>query len=304
VIPSRRRATVGAAVLTAVVVASGCSAVGELTGSGSAAGPSTAAPSTTTTSPEPTPTPTTPAATPSPSGPPPSTPSEPSPSPSKSKSADPTQSPTPTQSPGPAPRRSDTLRTGDSGTQVRALQERLTELGYWLGPVDGAFGPLTQQAVFALQKSAGIARDGVVGPDTRRALDRGARPKATLGGDGVEVDLARQVVFVVRGGSVRTILNTSTGNGEKYTTTYGSQAIARTPTGTFTFLRHVDGMTENSLGKLWRPIFFTSTGYAVHGSTSVPPYPASHGCVRVSNAAMNMIWSEDLMPVGSTIRVR
>ena len=74
--------------------------------------------------------------------------------------------------------------------------------------------------------------------------------------------------------------------------------------GTFTFLRRVDGMDESSLGKLWRPIYFTSTGYAVHGSSSVPPWPASHGCVRVSNAAIDMVWAQGLMPVGSTIRIR
>ena len=187
---------------------------------------------------------------------------------------------------------------------MRALQERLTALGYWLGPTDGIFGPLTEQAVYALQKSAGITRDGVVGPVTRAALDRGARPAATLSGDGVEIDLGRQVLMIVRGGKVVTIFNTSTGNGEPYTTTYGTRAIAHTPTGTFTFLRRVDGMDESSLGKLWRPIYFTNTGYAVHGSSSVPPWPASHGCARISIAAIDMVWAQGLMPVGSTVKVR
>jgi N-acetylmuramoyl-L-alanine amidase len=187
---------------------------------------------------------------------------------------------------------------------VLALQQRLSALGYWLGAPDGDFGALTQQAVFALQKSAGLSRDGVVGPNTRRALEQGVRPSATLSGDGVEIDLARQVLMVVRGGKVRTILNTSTGSGEQYTSTFGRPAIARTPTGTFHFQRRVDGMAESSLGTLWRPIFFTGTGYAVHGSGSVPPYPASHGCARVSNAAMDMVWAQDLMPIGSTVRVR
>lgn len=196
------------------------------------------------------------------------------------------------------------LRYGDSGPAVLTLQKRLTALGYWLGPTDGDFGPLTQQAVFALQKSAGIARDGVVGPDTERALERGARPSATLAGNGVEVDLARQVLLVVRSGRVVTVLNTSTGSGEEYTTTFGTRAIARTPTGTYTFLRRVDALDKSSLGELWRPIYFTGSGYAVHGSTSVPPWPASHGCVRVSNAAIDMVWAQNLMPIGSTIKVR
>ena len=54
-----------------------------------------------------------------------------------------------------------------------ATQQRLTELGYWLGKPDGHFGALTQQAVFALQKAAGLSRDGSVGPKTAKALADG-----------------------------------------------------------------------------------------------------------------------------------
>ena len=42
--------------------------------------------------------------------------------------------------------------------------------------------------------------------------------------------------------------------------------------------------------RLWRPRYFNG-GIAVHGSPSIPAYPASHGCARVSNAAMDMIWA-------------
>lgn len=288
-VPARAAAVTAGALLGALVL-SGCSERSSWTGDGAAAPTTTSSTSATaprSTSPAPSPSP-----TPTPTA---------SPTPSESPTPTPTASATPTSTPS---RPSSVLRFGDTGARVRVLQQRLSELGYWLGSPDGTFGALTQQAVFALQKSAGIARDGVVGPDTARALDRGVRPTTTLKGDGVDIDLARQVLMIVRSGKVATILNTSTGNGEPYTTTYGTPAIARTPTGSFAFSRKVDGMVENSLGQLWRPIFFTSTGYAVHGSTSIPPYPASHGCVRVSNAAMNMIWGTNLMPIGSTITVR
>ena len=39
-------------------------------------------------------------------------------------------------------------------------------------------------------------------------------------------------------------------------------------------------------------------GIAVHGSNSIPRYPASHGCVRVSVQAMDFIWDSNLMPLG------
>ena len=59
----------------------------------------------------------------------------------------------------------------------------------------------------------------------------------------------------------------------------------------------------NSLGELWRPRFF-HRGIAVHGSPNIPPWPDSHGCARLSNAAIDMIWASDLMPVGSRVVVR
>lgn len=218
-----------------------------------------------------------------------------------------TPSATPTIKPSPKP--SDTTRprtnlvSGDSGPGVLALQQRLRELGYWLGTPDSSFGSLTQQAVWAFQKSAGLRRDGVVGPKTLKALQAGIRPKATLSGDGVEIDLDRQILLVVRGGSVRSIFNTSTGSGAQYTSTSGNRAIATTPRGRYTLYRAVDGPVTNSLGKLWRPRFF-DRGIAVHGAQNIPPWPDSHGCARLSNAAIDMIWASDLMPIGSRVVVR
>ena len=40
------------------------------------------------------------------------------------------------------------------------------------------------------------------------------------------------------------------------------------------------GFDPSPLGTLYDPMYFTG-GYAIHGNPSVPPYPASHGCVRV-----------------------
>lgn len=64
------------------------------------------------------------------------------------------------------------LRIGARGAFVRVLQERLRELGYHLGDVDGIFGSRTREAVLALQADAGLATDGVVTPRTWDALDR------------------------------------------------------------------------------------------------------------------------------------
>jgi lipoprotein-anchoring transpeptidase ErfK/SrfK len=184
-----------------------------------------------------------------------------------------------------------------------SLQRRLTDLGYWLGEADGTFGALTQQAVYALQKASGLTRDGVAGPRTRRALDAGTRPEArTRDGHVLEVDLDRQLLLVVDDGDVRHVLNTSTGTFEPYTYA-GERYLADTPRGRWTISRQIDGWREGNLGRLYRPKYFHPDGIAVHGYTSVPPYPASHGCVRVSLAAIDWIWRSGLAPVGTTVLV-
>ena len=201
-----------------------------------------------------------------------------------------TTAPAPAPAPSPAPNA--ILKVGDSGPQVKAVQERLLGLGYWLADVDGVYDSNTAHAVTALQKAAGLSRDGVVGPRTRAVLDRGYRPSARSGnGTVVEVDLARQILMVVVDGRVETIYDTATG-----------KIVGTTPSGTYKVTRQIDGFRYAPLGTLYRPKYFYG-GVAIHGYTSVPPYPASHGCVRLTYPAMDHIWSSGVAPVGATVMV-
>jgi lipoprotein-anchoring transpeptidase ErfK/SrfK len=196
------------------------------------------------------------------------------------------------------------LKSGARGPQVGDLQRRLLALGYWLPKADGVFGESTRHAVVALQKAAGLPRDGVVGPKTRRALAAGTRWSADTDGDAIVVDLRRQLVGVVRDGAVVLTLDASTGSGVTYRQPDGDTATATTPTGRFEVAWQVDGWRTSQLGRLYRPKYFHPRGIAVHGFPSVPAWPASHGCVRVTMAAMDHIWAAGLMPVGSTVIVR
>ncbi|MGW9349792.1 L,D-transpeptidase catalytic domain [Nocardiopsis flavescens] len=205
--------------------------------------------------------------------------------------------------PTPAHAAAGELRNGDSGRAVTALQNDLLDLGYWLDGADGEFGPNTAQAVLALQKAAGIARDGVVGPDTRAALADGARPSASSSGDALEIDLERQLLLVVSGGEVEYTLNTSTGSGKPYLGSDGSERIATTPTGSYAVFRQVSGWDPGPYGALYAPMYFNG-GIAVHGYPSVPAYPASHGCARVSLPAMDWLREEGHIAVGTTVVVR
>ncbi|HUI47082.1 MAG TPA: L,D-transpeptidase family protein [Acidimicrobiia bacterium] len=194
------------------------------------------------------------------------------------------------------------LGPGASGPLVVALQRRLSTLGYWLDDETGVFDDATEQAVFAIQKTAGLARDGVVGPATESALIRGVQPRPrSSSGHVVEVDLTDDLLLIVTDGHLDATLNTSTGGGYAYRSR-GQHAIADTPEGRFRIYRQVDGLVVNSLGELWRPKFFDD-GFAIHGDSYVPPRPVSHGCVRVSNEAIDWIWARDVMPLGTPVWV-
>jgi N-acetylmuramoyl-L-alanine amidase len=185
---------------------------------------------------------------------------------------------------------------------VLALQKKLVVLGYWLGTPDGNYGDSTEQAVYALQKAAGISRDGIAGPDTDAALAKGTVPHPkTASGYVIEVDLEDDLVMFVNNDKLEYTLNTSTGGGYKYKVGKGT-ALAITPVGYFHMYRQVDGLVTDSLGQLWRPKFFYS-GFAIHGDSYVPPYPTSHGCVRVSNEAIDWIWADNLAPIGTAVWV-
>lgn len=176
----------------------------------------------------------------------------------------------------------------------------MLRLGYWLAGDDGTFGDTTQQAVFALQHTAGISVDGVVGPATRAALTKGVRPVArTVSGDALEVDIEHQLLLMVADGRLRTVLHISSGGGYLYVDS-GVTSRATTPRGRFRMERKVDGWDHSTLGWLWRPAYFVG-GYALHGYAEVPPYPASHGCVRVSIPAMNWLWATGALPVGMPV---
>jgi len=175
-----------------------------------------------------------------------------------------------------------TVRYGARGAAVRSLQQRLAALHYDVGGIDGVFGGNTLHGVYAFQKVQRIAVDGVVGPVTwsRLASPYRPAPRYNRSAASVEVDLTRRVVYLTRAGGVTTILDASPG-----------KASTPTPTGSFSVLRRIDGWRQSPLGLLWRPNYFYG-GYALHGSTSVPTYAASHGCVRLTVPAMNRIWNQ------------
>lgn len=186
---------------------------------------------------------------------------------------------------------SQTLRSGSSGSAVRAMQTRLNQLGFFVSP-DSSYGSNTFHAVMAFQKFYGLGRDGVAGPRTLNHINLVGRPNArSTRGRVIEVDLNRQVVMLVEGGYVHHVFNTSTGD-----------ASHRTPRSSFKIFRQINKLRISPLGKLWRPKYFNG-GIALHGSPSVPAYAASHGCVRLTDPEINFLWGTPWGRIGTTVWV-
>lgn len=158
------------------------------------------------------------------------------------------------------------------------IEQKLADLHYDVGPVDGVVDEQTTSAILAFQKVYGLERTGgLTDPVTAQILATKDNPPALVPGDTsptkVEVNLRRQVLFLYENGSLSKILPVSTGT-----------AKTPTPTGDYKIYRFDPGWHTSALGRLYNAEYFVG-GYAIHGSTSVPAEPASHGCIRISMAS-------------------
>ena len=169
-----------------------------------------------------------------------------------------------------------------SPADVAAIQVRLADLGYLpAGGVNGSLDARTRQAIIAFQGWQGLARTGAAGPAMLARLATAARPRPFPGsGSRIEIDLDRQVALLVRGQAVERVIHVSTG-----------APGTPTPPGDFRVYRK----ERNSWSvpfSVWLPwASYFSGGVALHGSPQVPPYPASHGCVRIPLAEAPTVYA-------------
>lgn len=198
------------------------------------------------------------------------------------------------------------------GTETARVQQRLLDAGFWLSGVDGDYGLTTRQAVMAFQKFSGLEPSGRVDDATAAALtvvSERPKPATTDPGVIVEVDKTRQLLMVVNDTKVLWVINTSTGSGQWYLEQNQKDpnkwelGRSLTDSGHFKIRRErSEGWWAGDLGEIYRPKYFNG-GIAIHGSRSIPNYPASHGCVRVSVPAMDMLWDSKMLPIGTKVWV-
>lgn len=194
-----------------------------------------------------------------------------------------------------------TLVQGLSGPDVLLVEKRLAALHYDVGTVDGTFDYDTRHAVTAFEKVEGLPRNGTwsAAERSRARSPHGFRLRYRDDRLTAEVDITRQVLVLGRSGRVLRIVDVSTGSEKPYYQD-GVRYIAHTPRGVFSINRKIDGIRISKLGELYRPSYFYQ-GWAIHGSSSVPVYPASHGCVRITNHAANRLFS--VLAIGTRVAV-
>lgn len=180
---------------------------------------------------------------------------------------------------------------GDEGSLVYFLQNRLTVLGYPCGPADGVYDHRTRDAVMAFQKVEKLKRDGRVGAEVWQRLlsAHTPAPRLTAPGTRCEVDLTRQVLFMITDDKVWKVVHVSTG---KLGTRTGSFAIGAKYRG------WVKCVTLP--GEMYYPSYVVSKT-AIHGYRSVPPYPASHGCVRTPVWLTEELYEQ--LPTGTPVDI-
>lgn len=183
----------------------------------------------------------------------------------------------------------------------RAAERRLADLGYWTGRVDGLWDEASRHALIAFQKVEKLKPTGQLTRASFEKLLAAERPSPLETGRAhIEVDLIRQVLFIVDGGGVVTkILPVSSGSGKEFKA-QGWARDAITHPGRYQVRLKLSGWKKSPLGELYYPVYFMY-GTAIHGHPSVPARPASHGCVRIPMVAAKQF--HRMTPVGMPVIV-
>jgi len=191
-------------------------------------------------------------------------------------------------------------RAGLSVAQIKEAEQRLTELGYWTGPIDGRLDDGTRAAVIAFQKWEGREITGKLTRAELEAIRNGAAPKPRdTGYEHVEVDVDRQVLMLVKDDDSVRVLPVSTGSGREFLDE-GQTSISYTPRGRFVVYDKTYGWENGQLGSVYYANYITG-GVAIHGYLSVPNQPASHGCIRIPMFAAREV--SNLLPKGTIVLV-
>jgi hypothetical protein len=162
------------------------------------------------------------------------------------------------------------VAVGTKGAYAHILLQRLAALRFRVPGISWTISTAAGDSIVAFQKAYGLPRTYVFDGADWRKLDTAKLIKVRYKSPAthIEIDKTRQILMIVKAGKPYGIIPVSTG------------ATGNTPVGRFHILRKAPS-TTTWLGSaiLWRTMDFYRN-FAMHGYPVVPPYPASHGCVR------------------------
>jgi hypothetical protein len=186
--------------------------------------------------------------------------------------------------------RARTLSAGATGPYVKGMLTGLQRLAIRIPGMGSTFTAQVKDSVMAFQKAYRLSRTYVFNTECWRRLDgaRPIKPRYTSPSTHIEVDKGRQILMIVKGGKVFGLICVSTG------------ATGNTPEGTFHIQQKHPFTTSGYGGTLTRTMGFQGD-FAIHGWPDVPPYPASHGCVR--EPVWACYWTYDQSWVGETVYI-
>jgi lipoprotein-anchoring transpeptidase ErfK/SrfK len=177
---------------------------------------------------------------------------------------------------------------GERSPAVTLLQSLLGKLHYAV-PHTGVYDGGTQRAVLAWRKMEGATRNSVANSLVFDGLLKGKgawHVRHPLDGRHVEARLGKQLLALINGSKVVAIYHTSSGKPSTPTVRGKFRVYMKTP-GT-----NSEGMVDSS---------YFIRGYAIHGYADVPPYNASHGCLRVPIPDARRIY--DWLSIGDIVWV-
>jgi len=184
--------------------------------------------------------------------------------------------------------------------EITETERRLSELGYWTGPVDGRLDEGTASALIAFQKWEGREITGKLTRQELEAIRNAVAPNPRdLGYEHVEVDVDRQLLMLVNEEGAVRVLPVSTGSDKPFMD-QGQMSVAYTPRGRFVVYDKTYGWENGDLGSVYYANYI-SGGVAIHGYLTVPTTPASHGCIRIPMFAAREV--SRLLPVGTIVLV-
>jgi len=180
-----------------------------------------------------------------------------------------------------------------TGPDVEYVQQRLSELGFYDGEIDGVYDLETEGAVRAFQEDFGILVDGIVGPDTYNAIGLGPEDEIEVPTEGysIYIDTINFTLTLNQNGNIV----------RSYPVAVGAPSTP-TPLGDWRIIQKTMN-PGGAFGTRWMKINVPWGGYGIHGTDNPSSIgtAASHGCIRMYNEDVNELY--DIVPLGTPVRI-